>query len=81
VSPRDVLDAKIPSPRQKSNPRTPIVPPVAQCYTNWAITALLHNIKKNLKEIRFEDVDRIHLDEVKVQWQAIFNTIMNLTVP
>jgi hypothetical protein len=34
VGPRAVLDAvvkrKIPSPRRKSNPRTPIVQPVAQ---------------------------------------------------
>jgi hypothetical protein len=41
---RAVLDAmvkrKIPSPRRESNPRTPIVQPVAQRYTDWAITAL-----------------------------------------
>jgi hypothetical protein len=43
VGPRAVLDAvkrKIPSPYRESNPRTPIVQPVAQCYTDWAITAL-----------------------------------------
>jgi hypothetical protein len=44
VGPRAVLDAvvkrKIPSLRQVSNPRTPIVQPVAQRYTDWAITAL-----------------------------------------
>jgi hypothetical protein len=42
--PRAVLDAvmrKIPSPRRESNPRTPIVQPVAQRYTDWAITALI----------------------------------------
>jgi hypothetical protein len=27
-------------PRRESNPRTPIVQPVAQRYTGWAITAL-----------------------------------------
>jgi hypothetical protein len=36
--PRAVLDAvverKIPSPRRESNPRTPIVKPVAQRYTD-----------------------------------------------
>jgi hypothetical protein len=41
VGPRAVLNAvvnrKIPSPRRKSNPRTPIVQPVAQHYTDWAI--------------------------------------------
>jgi hypothetical protein len=45
VGPRAVLDAvvnrKIPSPRRESNSRTPIVQPVAQRYTDWAITALL----------------------------------------
>jgi hypothetical protein len=39
-----VLDAvvkrKIPSPHWESNPRTPIIQPVAQRYTDWAITAL-----------------------------------------
>jgi hypothetical protein len=38
VGPRAVLDAvmkrKIPSPRGESNPRTPIVQPVAQRYTD-----------------------------------------------
>jgi hypothetical protein len=44
MGPRAVLDAVvkriIPSPRRESNPRTPIVQPVAQRYTNWAVTAL-----------------------------------------
>jgi hypothetical protein len=31
-----VVKRKIPSPRQESNPRTPIVRPVAQRYTNMA---------------------------------------------
>jgi hypothetical protein len=46
VGPRTVLDAvvkrKIPSPRRESNPRTLIVQPVVQRYTDWAITALMH---------------------------------------
>jgi hypothetical protein len=44
VGPRAVLDAvekrKIQSSRQQSNPRTQIFQPVAQRYTDWAITAL-----------------------------------------
>jgi hypothetical protein len=44
VSPRAVLDTvvkrKLPSPRRESNPRIPIVQPVAQRYTDWAIRAL-----------------------------------------
>jgi hypothetical protein len=45
VGPRAVLDTvvkrKIPSFRWESNPRTPIVQPVAQRYTDRAITALI----------------------------------------
>jgi hypothetical protein len=41
---RAVLDAvvkrRIPSPRRESNPRTTIVQPVAQRYTDWAITVV-----------------------------------------
>jgi hypothetical protein len=43
VGPRAGLDAvkrKIPSPRREWNPRIPIIQPVAQRYTDWAITAL-----------------------------------------
>jgi hypothetical protein len=44
VGPRAVLDAvvmrKITSPHRESNPKTPIVQPLAQRYTDWAITAL-----------------------------------------
>jgi hypothetical protein len=44
VGPRAVLDAvvkrKIPSPRRESNPRTPIVQPVSQLYTDRAIMDL-----------------------------------------
>jgi hypothetical protein len=43
VGPRAILEAvvkrKIPSPRRESNPRTPIVQPVAKRYIDWAITA------------------------------------------
>jgi hypothetical protein len=34
------VKSKIPSLRRESKPRIPIVQPVAQCYTDWAITAL-----------------------------------------
>jgi hypothetical protein len=36
-----VVKRKILSLRRESNLRTPIVQPVAQRYTDWAITALL----------------------------------------
>jgi hypothetical protein len=45
MGPRAVLDTvvkrKIPSPFQESNPRTPFIQPVAECYTDWAIMTLL----------------------------------------
>jgi hypothetical protein len=48
VGPRAVLDAvvkrKIPSPRRESNPRTPIVQPVAQRYTDWTNSNCVLNI-------------------------------------
>jgi hypothetical protein len=41
MGPRAILDAvvkrKITIPRRESNPRTPIVQPVAQRYTDWAV--------------------------------------------
>jgi hypothetical protein len=56
VDPRAVLDAvvkrKIPIPRRESNPRTPIVQPVAQRYADWAITALLIAYWTNQSEAR-----------------------------
>jgi hypothetical protein len=43
VGPGAILDAvvkrKITSPHRESNPRTPIVQPVVQRYTDWGITA------------------------------------------
>jgi hypothetical protein len=39
VGPRAMLDAVVKSPRLESNPRTLIVQPVAQRYTDEAITA------------------------------------------
>jgi len=47
VGPRAFLDAvvkrKIPSHRRESYPRNPILQPVAQHYTDWAIRALISN--------------------------------------
>jgi hypothetical protein len=39
------------------------------------------NIKMDLREIRFGDVDWIHLAQDRGRWQAFVNTIMNLWVP
>jgi hypothetical protein len=41
-----VVKRKIPSPCRESNPRTPIVQPLAQRCTEWAITALNKEEKK-----------------------------------
>jgi hypothetical protein len=43
-----VVKRKIPSPRREPNCRTPIVQPITQLYTDWAITAL--NINKYKKK-------------------------------
>jgi hypothetical protein len=40
-----VVKRKIPSPRRESNLRTPVVQPVTQRYTDWAITALHEDLK------------------------------------
>jgi hypothetical protein len=59
VGSRAVLDAvvkiKIPRPIRESNPRTPIIEPVAQRYTDWAIMALHwgSRISKLAVEINF----------------------------
>jgi hypothetical protein len=39
------------------------------------------NIKMDLREIGFGDVDRIHLAQDRDRWQALVNTVMNLQVP
>jgi hypothetical protein len=52
LDPRAVLDAvvkrKIPCPRWEPKIRTPIVQPVAQRYTDWAITAL-RSVRTSIK--------------------------------
>jgi hypothetical protein len=40
------MKGEIPSPRWESNPRTPIVQPVAQRYTDWTITDLGQKVTK-----------------------------------
>jgi predicted membrane protein len=39
------------------------------------------NIRMNLKEIRWEDVNWMHLDQDSNKWRALVNTVMNLRVP
>jgi hypothetical protein len=39
------------------------------------------NIKMNLGEIGFGDVDWIHLAQDRDRWRAVVNTVMNLRVP
>jgi hypothetical protein len=40
-----------------------------------------NNIKMDLREIGFRDVDWIHLDQDRERWRALVNTVMNLRVP
>jgi hypothetical protein len=39
------------------------------------------NIKLDLREIGFGDVDRIHLAQDRGRWRALVNTVMSLRVP
>jgi hypothetical protein len=39
------------------------------------------NIKMDLREIGFGDVDWIHLAQDRDRWRAFVNTVMNLRVP
>jgi hypothetical protein len=39
------------------------------------------NIKTDLREIGWDDMDWIHLAEGRDQWRALVNTVMNLRVP
>jgi hypothetical protein len=39
------------------------------------------NIKMDLREIGFGDVDWVHLDQDRGRWRALVNTVMNLLVP
>jgi hypothetical protein len=39
------------------------------------------NIKMDLREIGFGDVNRIHWAQDRDRWRALVNTVMNLRVP
>jgi hypothetical protein len=39
------------------------------------------NIKMDLREIGWESIDWIELAQVRDQWRALVNTVMNLQVP
>jgi hypothetical protein len=42
---------------------------------------LEYNIRMDLREIKWENVDWIHLAYVREQWRVLINTVMNLQFP
>jgi hypothetical protein len=65
-----VVKRKIPSPCRESNPRTPIIQPVAQRYTDCATTALNKwedDIKMDVEEMGAEGVEGFQLAQDKIQ--------------
>jgi hypothetical protein len=40
----------------------------------------VHNIKIDLREIEWDGVDWVDLDQDRDQWRALVNTVMNLRV-
>jgi hypothetical protein len=39
------------------------------------------NIRMDIREMRWEDVDWIHLAQDRDHWRALVNAVMNLWVP
>jgi hypothetical protein len=39
------------------------------------------NIRMDLREIGWEGVDWMHLDQDRGQWRALMNTVMDIRVP
>jgi hypothetical protein len=42
---------------------------------------LVNNIKIDLREIEWDGVDSIDLDQDREQWRALVNAVLNLRVP
>jgi hypothetical protein len=50
--------------------------PVGRPRRRW-----VDNIKMDLREIEWDDVDWIYLAHNRSQWRALLNTVMNLRFP
>jgi hypothetical protein len=62
--------------------------PILNGFRNRAIslsvygsTVRVDNIKMDLREIGWDGVDWVDLAQVRDQWRALVNTVMNLRVP
>jgi hypothetical protein len=82
VGPRAVLDAvvkrRIPSLRRESNlvGKPEGKRPLGRRRSRWD-----DNITLDLREIVWENVDWMHLAQVKGHWRAVVNTTVNLRFP
>jgi hypothetical protein len=41
----------------------------------------VHNIKMNLREIGWDGIDWVDLDQDRDQWRALVRTVMNIRIP
>jgi hypothetical protein len=73
VDPRAVLDVvvkrKIPSPLRESNPRTPIVQPVAQRYTNYIFLGMSFNSARYLDLCNISASSNLNISVMKLLYK------------
>jgi hypothetical protein len=59
-------------------PINPIILSKTRYYYYPHVPPTRDNIKMDLKEIRWMDVEWIHMAQVRDQWRALVNTVVNV---